>query len=316
MGHIARSVILANYLVENYNVSLIIDKNKKKRFQIKNKISLIYKSLTKNISVKKKYILDKKLLLNFKNYDLILSDNLIEPIFNNNRVILISNFFWHDVFTDLKLKKKFLKILKRTKIKLLRNYLFSYNKYMKSLPIPFLGKFNNKYKKSKKNILISLGTAQIEGKHIIFNTILTAIEKFVLPKVYLDKDIYDFLKKKIKNNKLRKKILVAKYDQKMFDEVSIAIIKPGLGIVRDCLSNSIKMVIPKKNYNKEFSYNSKILKIKKLGILTRNFEESLMYSKEYNKNDNEKQKYFNICKKLKWDGEKIVDKEIKKFLKY
>ena len=101
----------------------------------------------------------------------------------------------------------------------------------------------------------------------------------------------------------------------MFDDISVAIIKPGLGIVRDCLSNSIKIIIPKIKFNKEFSHNSKILKLNKLGILSQSFEECLKQSIQYSKSNKEKLKFFNICKKLKWQGEKIIHNEIKKVLK-
>ena len=57
----------------------------------------------------------------------------------------------------------------------------------------------------------------------------------------------------------------------MFDDISVAIIKRSLGIVRDCLSNSIKIIIPKIKFNKEFSHNLKILKLNKLGILSQSF---------------------------------------------
>ena len=317
LGHIARCVILANYLIKHYNVFLIIDKNKEKKFQIKTKVKLIHKSLRKNISVQKKYSLEKKLLLSFKNYDLILSDNLVEPIFKNNQTMLICNFFWHDVIKNQKLKNKFLKEIKAKKIKLFRNYLFEYKSYKGSISKPFFGKFNNKYKGSKKNILISFGTAEMKRKNVIINYILSAIKKINLPKIYLDKDIYNFLLQKIQNNKLTKKVAIAKYDQKMFDDISVAIVKPGLGIIRDCLSNSINMVIPTIRFNNEFLNNSKILHNNKLGVLTKTFEEGLEYSVNFIKNNQKKKNYFNICKNLKWNGEEIIYKEVKKFfLKY
>ena len=78
----------------------------------------------------------------------------------------MSTFFWHDIFDDVKAKKKFLKNIKNSKIKILRNYMFSFKNYIKFLPIPFVGKFNKNYNKSKKNILISFGTAEFKEKKI------------------------------------------------------------------------------------------------------------------------------------------------------
>lgn len=317
LGHIVRCVILANYLVKYYDVTLIIDKNKKKKFLIKKQIKLIYQTLRNNISIQKKYFFEKRLNISFNNYDLILSDNLVEPIFKNKKTMLLGNFFWHDIIVNQKFKRIFSNIIKIGNIKLFRNYLFAYKNYNNSYSIPFFGKFRIKHKSSRENILISLGTADLQRKKIIFNHILSALKKFNLPVVYLDKDLYNFIIKKNKDKKFKQHIAVAKYDKKMFEEVSVALIKPGFGIIRDCLSNSIKMIIPKMKYNKEFLHNSKILQINNLGIQFETFEKSLEYSINYIKNIYEKKKYFNICKKLKWNAEETIYKEVKKFfLKY
>ena len=78
------------------------------------------------------------------------------------------------------------------------------------------------------------------------------IKKLKFKKIYVDKDIYFFLRKRLKNLRQKNSIYLAKYDKKMFNSVTTAIVKPGLGIVRDCLSESIKIVIPKINFNDEF----------------------------------------------------------------
>ncbi len=100
----------------------------------------------------------------------------------------------------------------------------------------------------------------------------------------------------------------------MFNSVTTAIVKPGLGIVRDCLSESIKIVIPKINFNDEFKNTSKILFQNKLAIIKNSFYESIKYCSKYVSNDEEKVKYYKRCKNLKWNGEIFAKKYIIKFL--
>ena len=58
---------------------------------------------------------------------------------------------------------------------------------------------------------------------------------------------------------------MAKYNNKMFSLATHAIIKPGLGLVTDCISNNISCYYFYKNFNKEFRYNAKKLEDLKIG---------------------------------------------------
>ena len=58
---------------------------------------------------------------------------------------------------------------------------------------------------------------------------------------------------------------MAKYNNQMFKLVTHAIIKPGLGLVTECISNNISCYYFYKNFNMEFRYNSKKLENFKIG---------------------------------------------------
>ena len=58
------------------------------------------------------------------------------------------------------------------------------------------------------------------------------------------------------------KIAIADYSEEMFKKIDIAIIKPGLGTVNDCLKYSIPIISYTSDFNREFAYNTKIIKKK------------------------------------------------------
>ncbi len=315
LGHVVRCVILSNELCKNHNVHLVLDKSKKKSFKINKKIKIINLKLNSDLAAKKNYNLEKRFEIFYKKkFDLVLSDNLIEPIFSDLKVILFCNFFWHDIFKSHDIKKLAIKTVQQKKIPILRNYLIHYKKYKNSIFIPFYGKFNKKLNIKKENLLISFGTSNLKNKIKLKKLILKNIYQFKFKKIYVDKDIYFFLRKRLKNLRQKNSIYLAKYDKKMFNSVTTAIVKPGLGIVRDCLSESIKIVVPKINFNDEFKNTSKILFQNKLAIIKNSFYESIKYCSKYVSNDEEKVKYYKRCKNLKWNGEIFAKKYIIKFL--
>ena len=55
--------------------------------------------------------------------------------------------------------------------------------------------------------------------------------------------------------------------------MSLAIIKPGFGIINDCLRYGIPIINVNYKYNNEFIYNSKMLSKNKLNIASGNFDE-------------------------------------------
>ena len=82
---------------------------------------------------------------------------------------------------------------------------------------------------------------------------------FLDPKYFNDKKFYKFTKK------VNKDIFLAKYNDQMFRLVTHAIIKPGIGLVTDCISNNISCYYFYKNFNKEFRYNARKLDYFRIG---------------------------------------------------
>ena len=116
-------------------------------------------------------------------------------------------------------------------------------------------------------------------------------------KIYLDPSIY--------SKNLRKySVLKATYTKKMYSRISFAMIKPGLGTVEECLKRGIPIIPIMINENKEFAFNTQILKIKKLGFVFQNLNQSVKFINKNFKNIVFLKKFKKKCKNLKWNGEK------------
>ena len=195
LGHISRSIDLANKLSTNYSIFFISNLKKTRKFNINKSVKKIQFINDFHLN-KKKYdqFWYKKLENKIKslNIDILISDNLPEIVFLKYKSIIISNFFWHEIL-NIKNKKilKTLKILKSKKIKIFRNKIFKEEKNFSK--IGFIGSLRKK-KKLGDGLLISFGSDDLMSK-----SFLVDIEKIIYDKtrkitLYLDPKYY---KKKI-----------------------------------------------------------------------------------------------------------------------
>lgn len=269
LGHISRSIDLANKLSKKFSVFFISSFKKNKKFKISNsikKINFVFKFDLKNKTYDQLWYKKLESRIANLNIDILISDNLPEIIFLKEKSIIISNFFWHEIFNmNNKKLKKTLKILKSKKIKIFRNKIFNAgNKFSK---IGFIGKLNQK-KKNNNAVLISFGSDDI-----VSNNIRNQLEDIIFDKdrkitIYLDPNYY---KKKYKKFNVTK----ATYTERMFNHIQYAIIKPGFGLIKDCLKNRVLIFsYIDRNYNQEFLTNARALKRKNLGTITKSLFKS------------------------------------------
>ena len=300
LGHIKRSVQISNYLTKFYKITIITDKKKISKFKLNKKIKIIdFKVNLKLDELKKtynqKWYLDlKKKIKNLK-FDLFISDNLPEIVFLSKNSMIISNFFWHELFKikNSLIKKTLIKI-KDNKTIIFRNYIF--NNLRLQTRIGFIGK---KKKITKKNsILFSFGTATFDKNNILDE--LNKIVPFNKYKYIIDQDLF-------KNLKNKKNFIKASYKEHMFKKIEYAIIKPGFGIVQDCLENNIKMIGFTKKMNSEFKLNAKRLEKYKLLKKVNSINEGIDYI-----NSKKLKNYFNN-RNVMWSGEKKIYKTIKNY---
>ena len=98
LGHIRRSVLLANKLIEKFKVTILCSSEKIKKFKVNSAIKI------KNFNIElynKKILFKKNKIHEFfdskEKFDLYLSDNYPEIAFKKENSLMLSNFFWHDI---------------------------------------------------------------------------------------------------------------------------------------------------------------------------------------------------------------------------
>ncbi|MDC1140175.1 hypothetical protein OAT04_04855, partial [Candidatus Pelagibacter sp.] len=296
LGHISRSVELSNLLSPFFKIFLISNIKKINKFKLKKSVHIT--NFLTNFRIKnKKYdqFWYKKVESDLKNInpDIVISDNLPEIVFLNFKCIIMSNFFWHEIFKfKNNMLDKTIKIIKKNNVVIFRNKIFKKKNNISS--IGFIGKKNNYDFKDKNALLISFGSADKKN-----NLIKQDIEKIVYDKkrifpLYIDPKY--FLNKYINKN-----VKIANYDPEMFKKVKYAIIKPGFGSIHNCLKNKIIMFCYcRKEYNKEFFTNTKAIESNNLGHKTKNLMASYKIIR-----DNKVKKIKNANKGL-WNGEKKI----------
>jgi spore coat polysaccharide biosynthesis predicted glycosyltransferase SpsG len=312
LGHIKRNITLAESLSKTYNVTLFAKKKKISKFKVNKKIKI--KNLNFN-SQQKFSVYNKKIHRFIKikgNFDLHLSDNYPEAVLNNHRTFIISNFFWHNLLKiDNNYYRSIEKKIKKTIV--ISNYLFCSkeirDKY-EITPTGFYGNFNKKkFSKKAKGILFSFGTANKDIDFFIKKFLKSLKIKNKHP-IFIDSKFYN---KKLINYNIHK----ANYSKEMFSKIAIAIIKPGLGIITDCLSYGITILSHEhKLYNQEFLFNSKVLNKNNLSKNFKNLHAALKFANTLISNNSYRKRIYYLSKKLKWNGEKTILKVINKYFKY
>ena len=307
LGHIRRSIILANYLCKKLKISILLNKKTKSKFFINKKIMII--SIKKIFQIKKKkysYLNQKKLKKIINKYEYVWIDNFADLSKLNNKIFLYYNFLWHK---DLKLNhKKFINLDKEINKNIsFGNYLFQkkYYKNQKSKLIPFFEKF--KPYKNRKGVLIALGTSDYKDTVLIKKALIEYFKKQYIKniKFYIDPKIFD-------NDFKKMGFVKADFSKKMYKEIKFAIIKPGLGTIEECLKRGIIIISYTKNTYSEFFHNSKILIKNKLGYNFQTIEKSLNFIVKNLNNIKLVKQHENNCKNLKWEGEKKVQKYLLK----
>ena len=312
LGHIKRTIFLANKISDKIKVTIFCDPKKLKKFKLNSNIKQKKIKLASKLDEFKsdkftKWIENKKI---FKNR-LIYSDNLTEVILKNQKSFIYANFIWNKIF-NIQKKEIFQKINKTliyNNSSIYCNYLFYNKESLKDLKlkkIGFFGKFLGNIKKGdlKFNILISLGTAEIINFKKISKKISIIIDKYKTINFFLDPKIF-YKYKKLQN------VFLAKYDQEMFAKISAAIIKPGFSILNDCLQYGIPIFSYDQFQNKEFKYNSKIIEKSKLGHNSSSFNKLINLAIHLKKG--ERKNIFNKYKNLKWNGDITIKNDIEKY---
>jgi len=204
-----------------------------------------------------------------KKSDLIVSDNLVIPIFSNKKVILMGSFLWHDIidtinptFQKIAEAEKNILLLKKTKIICLESmYMNSISKYTNTVKVPW---FTNRIKikrfhKNKEVLVTGGGTEQLD--EILLN-IANKIHFKSSIKIFLDEKLYNKYKK---YNTSNTKFFQFDFKEQSFEALTTIICRPAIGILTECVKYSIPAIAVYDNSNKEISHNAKKITALKIG---------------------------------------------------
>jgi len=203
-------------------------------------------------------------------------------------------------------------LIKKNYLPVIGNYLFMSRKIINKFKVKkvgLFGKFKGKSKYNIRNVLVSLGTAKMGSVQLkkIKTQATNMVKRLKYTRINLYLDPIFNLKNDYKN---KCKIFKANYSSRMYKKIDLAVIKPGLGTVNDCLEYAIPMICYTRNFNEEFNYNAQILKKKKLCFIINDLENVPKLIFKIIKNKKYYKDHYLSCKKLKWGGENQIQKEI------
>lgn len=253
--------------------------------------------------------------LKLEKFDLVISDNLVEPIKYNKNTILSGSFLWHQVylkaFKDVEEIKVYYKnsseILKKYKPQMIVNRYFYMPSLEREVNIIKVGmlkslKKNLRKKKNKIGVLFSYSA---EGTFIEKFKKIEENKSFDGFEIYLDKRTYSSCKNK--NN-----FKFFDYDKDGFSKIHALIGVASIGTITESFGTSTPLFFFKSK-NPEIDHNSKILKKMSLGFEINSFEEAFRKIRLFYKNKYDL-KFKNNLKKIDKNGLKQTLNIIKKFL--
>jgi hypothetical protein len=300
LGHIKRQIVIVSNLLEqndsikidfyceSWQLSIISDWDTLNNLKNNKSVHFKYKNLPLKWSDKESYYSEwllnwhKSLASwNLQTYDLVITDNLIEPLYYTKSLLLIGSFLWHDVLNNAFPKSKYVKQYYQNSTNLLLNNptwmlsnewfvmpeVLKQTKCVKIGFVPFderseiIGK-----KKEKKNglqLLIALGNAiNLTENKIVIDLFINYLQfRMDIPHTIMcNNDSYTYLKEFT-----NKAVLIDDFSQNTFTESDIVFVRGGIGTITDCLYHK-KPIFYINDSNYEISYNQYILSKLKAGF--------------------------------------------------
>jgi hypothetical protein len=273
LGHIFRMLELAKLLVKNDSLVQLIAPSYAKIIIGKHisdtSVTLTYIDWdTPNLSShSESLIYSEKACSQAKNKYLI-SDNLTEVLLFRHKVLLSANFFWSDQdgFGCAGRQITETALIHRKGAKVVCNKFFMSKKVSsleKTIPLKFFMNDRFRYKKyDEKSLLISFGVSGRESKEemsdIVRQILGASYSRFV--RVYLEPKLFEFLDKEAVSDKFK----IAQFDRNMFEDVTDAVIRPGLGTIQNLLSSGVRIFPIMIAKNHEIEFNCDV--IEKIGV--------------------------------------------------
>jgi hypothetical protein len=281
LGHLQRAISVANELRDAHgaSVSFFVDEKslsilKKSEYSESTEIQIIENS---SLLTESGFRIQhwEKVFDSIPDNEIIISDNIIKPIVLRNNTILIANFFWHEVVDYSVGEKKYIEhLLLKHKPRIIGHHFFSMHNVqaqMNFFPYGFRCNSDTVNKPNNQNsILVASGASGRAINDFVNNCdyIVEICKNY--ENIYLDKYLVKYLSNKIKNYQL------ATFSKQMFNSLNRAIVRPGLGTVRELYLRQIPMFLIYEDNNAEMKHLA--IKIKQIGLDANTYEMNNFHS--------------------------------------
>ena len=231
----------------------------------------------------------------------IWSDNLTFPLKYNKQTIITGSFLWKDVTDNKEYKKDEINTIRTTKPDMIGLKNFSSKSLRKSTNFTGVNIYNYSmpsFNVTKKNaLLISTGKSKFSNKlqnEIIKNKkMINKLSEFF--KIYIEPAVY-------KNFADNPNIVKADFSKKMYNEILIGIIRPGIGTICDLLTSGCIIFALNDKHNKEMVFNSKRISKMNIGKYFFSIKKALLFLNKIKKNKLFFEKKIKHLKNIKFGG--------------
>ncbi len=247
-----------------------------------------------------------KSIPNIDNYDLVLSDNIVEVLKIRSDAILIAQFFWHEILPKVseEYKLKCRNILRKNSPLIFGDKYFSMI-HIKSnqnyIPtglhrLNLLNEDEDKGCKIKKNNLLISGGNTSQAYNLYSKLVQSIIEKPLqgIDMIFVDKNILP--------HTFPSWIKKASFNMQMYKSLIACICRPGIGTITENIHYGIKIFTLFEKNNLEMIHND--LALQKLSLGESLKSKDCLHKQIYNyiNNKEEIDKQILNCKKIDFKG--------------
>ena len=234
---------------------------------------------------------------NFSEYDIVISDNLIEILLIRPDAWLSGSFFWHDSLKNFpkNLKSQALDLLKKYKPRMISSSMFASDLVRSKVQVFEVGlyaaKNNIAIHKNKSDALISCGkggSSEVHAKEFV--KLLVEREKTQFHRVWVEPSILP--------NKYPDWMSPATFTYKMYQSIISAVIRPGVGTITSSLLSGARIFPFYEGNNKEMEFNASRVQSYHVGESTSTIDEAWLKAELFAADENSQKRHFEEVKGL------------------
>jgi len=243
-----------------------------------------------------------KYLPDLKEFDIVVSDNLIEILNIRPDAWISGSFLWHESLENFpkNLKNQSKNLLQRYNPRIISSKKFVSKTLINKKNLYLVGLFSKRKDAplnhdNKSDFLISCGRGGLlEEETRRFLKKLSQYKNASFKNIWVEPSIMP--------NKPPIWMREATYSSSMYDNTIASIIRPGIGTVTNSIVAGVKIFSFQEQDNREMEENGKIIEQSLYGVCSPSIEIAWGKAIKYAKNDKAKEKYFNDIGSIDLNG--------------